>query len=207
MKRPKMIWFNGLLTLFVIGLLCFTKIPLYGAFMFGLAVALIANFHSAKDQARAIKMHAATALTMPMILLASGVFLGVLSKTGMMKAMAQMLIAIVPAALGPHLQDVFGFFAVPIGMMLGTDSYFFGLLPLAIGVGQQFGVDPHNMAMAMLIGKNYGVMVTPHAATTFLACGLAGISLKEMLTFCAPRLWVLSWISLACGWMLGLFTL
>ena len=26
MKRPKMIWFNGLLTLFVIGLLCFTKI-------------------------------------------------------------------------------------------------------------------------------------------------------------------------------------
>ena len=118
-----------------------------------------------------------------------------------------MLIAIVPAALGPHLQDVFGFFAVPIGMMLGTDSYFFGLLPLAIGVGQQFGVDPHNMAMAMLIGKNYGVMVTPHAATTFLACGLAGISIKELLTFCAPRLWVLSWISLACGLMLGLFHL
>ena len=142
-----------------------------------------------------------------MILLASGVFLGVLSKTGMMKAMAQMLISIVPAALGPHLQDVFGFFAVPIGMMLGTDSYFFGLLPLAIGVGQQFGVDPHNMAMAMLIGKNYGVMVTPHAATTFLACGLAGISIKELLTFCAPRLWVLSWISLACGLMLGLFHL
>ena len=207
MRRPKMIWFNGILTLFVIGLLCFTKIPLYGAFMFGLAVALIANFHTAKDQARAIKMHAATALTMPMILLASGVFLGVLSKTGMMKAMAQMLINIIPAALGPHLQDVFGFFAVPIGMMLGTDSYFFGLLPLAIGVGQQFGVDPHNMAMAMLIGKNYGVMVTPHAATTFLACGLAGISIKELLTFCAPRLWVLSWISLACGLVLGLFHL
>ena len=139
--------------------------------------------------------------------LASGVFLGVLSKTGMMKAMAQMLINIIPAALGPHLQDVFGFFAVPIGMMLGTDSYFFGLLPLAIGVGQQFGVDPHNMAMAMLIGKNYGVMVTPHAATTFLACGLAGISIKELLTFCAPRLWVLSWISLACGLVLGLFHL
>ena len=90
-------------------------------------------------------------------------------------------------------------------MMLGTDSYFFGLLPLAIGVGQQFGVDPHNMAMAMLIGKNYGVMVTPHAATTFLACGLAGISIKELLKFCTPRLWVLSWFSLLGGLMLGLF--
>ncbi|WP_288934333.1 CitMHS family transporter [uncultured Acidaminococcus sp.] len=207
MKRPKMIWFNGILTLVVIGLLCFTEIPLYGAFMFGLAIALIANFHTASEQARAIKMHAATALTMPMILLASGIFLGVLDKTGMMKAMAQMLIAIVPGFMGPHLQDVFGFFAVPIGMMLGTDSYFFGLLPLAIGVGQQFGVDPHNMAMAMLIGKNYGVMVTPHAATTFLACGLAGISIKELLKFCTPRLWVLSWFSLAAGVMLGLFHL
>ena len=207
MKRPKMIWFNGILTLVVIGLLCFTDIPLYGAFMFGLAIALIANFRTASEQARAIKMHAATALTMPMILLASGIFLGVLDKTGMMKAMAQMLIAIVPGFMGPHLQDVFGFFAVPIGMMLGTDSYFFGLLPLAIGVGQQFGVDPHNMAMAMLIGKNYGVMVTPHAATTFLACGLAGISIKELLKFCTPRLWVLSWFSLAAGVMLGLFHL
>lgn len=205
MARPKMIWFNGLLTLFVIGLLCFTKIPMYAAFMFGLAIALIANFHSAADQARAIKMHAATALTMPMILLASGVFLGVLSKTGMMKEMAKMLIVLVPTALGGHLQDIFGIFAVPIGMMLGTDSYFFGLLPLAIGVGQQFGVDPHNMAMAMLIGKNYGVLVTPHAATTFLACGLAGIEIKELLKFCAPRLWVLSWISLLCGALLGLF--
>ena len=120
MKRPKMIWFNGILTLVVIGLLCFTEIPLYGAFMFGLSIALIANFHTASEQARAIKMHAATALTMPMILLASGIFLGVLDKTGMMKAMAQMLIAIVPGFMGPHLQDVFGFFTVPIGMMLGT---------------------------------------------------------------------------------------
>ena len=205
MRRPKMIWFNGLLTLLVIGLLCFTKIPLYGAFMFGLAIALLANFKTAKEQARAIKMHAATALTMPMILLASGVFLGVLSKTGMMKAMAQMLIYIVPQALGGHLQDIFGFFAVPIGMMLGTDSYFFGLLPLAISVGNQFGVDAHDMAMAMLIGKNYGVLVTPHAATTFLACGLAGIEIKELLKFCAPRLWVLSWVSLLCGAILGLF--
>ena len=62
MKRPKLLWFNGLLTLVVILLLCFTKIPLYGAFMFGLAIALIVNFPGAKAQAKAIKMHADTAL-------------------------------------------------------------------------------------------------------------------------------------------------
>ena len=207
MKRPKLLWFNALLTIGVIGLLCFTKIPLYGAFMFGLALALIVNFPGAKAQAKAIKMHADTAVTMPMILLASGVFLGVLSGTGMMKAMAEMLINIVPQALGGHLQVIFGILGLPIGMLLGTDSYFFGLLPLAIGVGKQFGVHPQDMSMAMLIAKNYGVLVTPHAATTFLACGLAGIEIKELLRFCAPRLYVLSLISLVCGAALGLFAL
>lgn len=205
MKRPKLLWFNGLLTLVVILLLCFTKIPLYGAFMFGLAIALIVNFPGAKAQAKAIKMHADTALTMPMILLASGVFLGVLSGTKMMDNMATMLIALVPDFLGPHLQTVFGILGVPIGMLLGTDSYFFGLVPLAISVGEKFGVNPQDMAMAMLISKNYGVLVTPHAATTFLACGLAGIEIKDMLKFCAPRLFVMSLISLAGGAMLGLF--
>jgi CitMHS family citrate-Mg2+:H+ or citrate-Ca2+:H+ symporter len=207
MKRPKLIWFNGLLTLLVIGLLCFTKIPLYAAFMFGLAVALLVNFPNAKLQAKAIKMHADTALTMPMILLASGVFLGVLSGTKMMGAMATMMISLVPISLGGHLQDIFGILGVPIGMLLGTDSYFFGLVPLAIGVGEKFGVNSHDMAMAMLIAKNYGVLVTPHAATTFLCCGLAGIEIKDLLKFCAPRLWVMSLISLACGAMLGLFAL
>ncbi|MDV5063248.1 citrate:proton symporter [Veillonella sp. YH-vei2232] len=207
MKRPKLIWVNLIITLGVIGLLCFTKIPLYGAFMLGLALALIINFPGAKAQSKAIKMHADTALTMPMILLASGVFLGVLSGTKMMESMATLLIGLVPEAIGGHLQTVFGILGVPIGMLLGTDSYFFGLLPLAISVGENFGVDGHNMAMAMLISKNYGVLVTPHAATTFLACGLAGVEIKDMLKFCAPRLFILSLISLATGAMLGLFTI
>lgn len=207
MKRPKLIWVNLIITLGVIGLLCFTKIPLYGPFMLGLALALIINFPGAKAQSKAIKMHADTALTMPMILLASGVFLGVLSGTKMMESMATLLIGLVPEAIGGHLQTVFGILGVPIGMLLGTDSYFFGLLPLAISVGENFGVDGHNMAMAMLISKNYGVLVTPHAATTFLACGLAGVEIKDMLKFCAPRLFILSLISLATGAMLGLFTI
>lgn len=207
MKRPKLLWVNALLTVGVIGLLCFTKIPLYGAFMLGLALALLINFPNSKDQARAMKMHAATAVSMPMILLASGVFLGVLNQTGMMQSMAEMLVAIVPNFLGAHIQTVLGAFAVPIGMLLGTDSYFFGLVPLAINVGQEFGVDSMDMAMAMLIGKNYGVLVTPQAATTFLACGLAGISIRRLIIYCTPYMVVLSWISLAIAALLGLFAI
>lgn len=207
LKRPKLVWFNILLTLGVIALMCFTNIPLYAAFMIGLSLALVVNYPKAEDQASRIKTHAANALQMAAILVASGVFLGVLSGAKMMDAMASALLAIIPGFVGPYLHIVMGFFAVPIGMLLGTDSYFFGLLPLAIGVGQKFGISPLNTSYAMLIGKNYGVLTTPHAATTYLAIGLAGIELKELLYYCTPRLWVLSIISLVAAIVLGIVTI
>ena len=150
LKRPKLFWFNLILTVGVIALLCFTKIQLYAAFMIGLSLALVVNFPDPKMQGQRIKAHAGEALGVPMILLASGVFLGVLTGTKMMDAMAETLV--------------------------------------------------------MLIGKNFAVLVTPHAATTFLCCGLAGISIKELLRFCAPWLWVLSIISLFFAVVLGIVT-
>jgi CitMHS family citrate-Mg2+:H+ or citrate-Ca2+:H+ symporter len=178
LKRPKLVWFNCLLTLGIVSLLCFTKIPMYAAFMLGLSIALVVNFPNAKDQAARFKAHAGEALPMASILLGAGVFLGVLTGTKMIDAMASTLINIIPDALGPYLHVIMGLTAVPVGMVLGTDSFFFGLVPLAMQAGAKFGIDPFNMAKIMLIGKNYGVLVTPHAATTYMAIGLAGVELK-----------------------------
>lgn len=207
LKRPKLIWFNAILTVGVIALLCLTKIPLYGAFMIGLALALLVNFPKAADQSARIKAHAAAALSVPAILLSSGIFLGVLSGTKMLDAMATAIIMIIPDILGPYLHLILGIFAVPIGMLLGTDSFFFGLVPLAIGVGAKYGVSASNMSTAMLIGKNFGVLVTPHAATTFLAIGLAGVEIKELLKFCTPWLWLMSIISLFAAILMGIVTI
>lgn len=139
LKRPKLVWVNWFVTLVVILLMCFTKIPLYGAFMIGLAAALILNFQGSSAQANAVKRHASAALLTPMILLTTGVFLGVLEGTGMMKAMANILIGIMPNAVGPKLATVMGCLSVPFGMMLGTDSFFFGFMPLCIGVAENSG--------------------------------------------------------------------
>lgn len=206
LKRPKLVWFNVLITLGVIGLMCFTKIPLYAAFMIGLAIALVVNYPNVKDQNERMKAHAANALSMATILVASGVFLGVLSGAKMMDAMANTMLSIIPSFVGPYLHIVLAFFGVPIGMLLGTDSFFFGLVPLAISVGTKFGIDPVNMANALLITKNYGVLTTPHAATTYLAIGLAGIELKELLYYCLPRLWALSLVSLVIAILMGIVT-
>lgn len=76
-----------------------------------------------------------------------------------------------------------------------------------MAVGQNFGIEPLNMAKAMLIGKNYRVITTPHSATTYLAIGLAGVSLKELLYYCTPRLFILSLISLTMAVVLRIIPL
>lgn len=204
LKRPKLVLINVVITLGVMGLLCFSDLPAYFDFMIGLALALLVNYPTAKEQGARIKAHSVNALSVPAVLLTTGIFLGVLTGTKMIDAMAATLISMIPTALGSNIHILMAATSVPVGMLLGTDSYFFGLLPLAINVGKQFGIDPVNMSYAMLIGKNYGVLVTPHAATTYLAIGMAGgISLKEHLTFCTPRFFVLSLFATAAALVMG----
>ena len=224
LKRPKLIWFNALVTLAVILLLCFTKIPLYFAFMAGLAITLVVNFPNPKDQTARVKAYAGEALAMSSILLAAGVFLGILTAKvlplegvvdaagkpvvlDMIGAMARMIISVIPDFMGPYLHIILGFFSIPIGMVLGTDSFFFGFVPLAMSAGQNFGIDPLNMAKTLLIGKNYGVLVTPHAATTYLAIGLAGVELKDHLKYCTFWLWILGVISMVIALIMGIIHL
>ncbi len=203
LKRPKLIWVNALIATGTIALLVLTKWQAYFCFMIGLSMALVVNYPNVKEQGARIKAHAGDSISMAAILLSSGIFLGVLSGTKMIEAMAKVMISIIPAALGPYIHVILGIFAVPIGMLLGTDSYFFGLLPLAIGVGKEYGIDPVNLSKALLIGKNYGVLVTPHAATTYLAIGLAGIEIKELFKVCAPWLWFLGIVSLFIAIIMG----
>ena len=201
---PKLIWFNALVTIGVILLMCLTKIPLYGAFMIGLALVLAVNFKGGQAQLKAVSSHAAAALSTPMILLTTGIFLGILNGTKMLTSIANILVALMPQAVGAHLPIVIGALSGPIGMLLGTDSFFFGFMPLVLSMGERFAASAHDIAMAMLIGKDFTILVTPHNATTFLLIGLTGVSIKEHLKFCTPYLWILSWITLACATVLGI---
>lgn len=208
LMRPKLLWINVIITILTLSLLAFfPKFPPYYCFMAGLAVALLVNYPDPKMQSARIKAHAGDALSMAAILLASGVFLGVLTGTKMIDEMAQAIIYVIPSFIGPYMHLVLGVLSIPIGMILGTDSFFFGLLPIANQVGAQFGIDPINMSKALLIGKNYGVIVTPHAATTFLAIGLAGVELKEHLKVVTLWMWPLGILSLLIAVIMGIVTI
>ncbi len=57
------------------------------------------------------------------------------------RTMAITLTNIIRSALGRFTHLIFGFLALPMGMLVGTDAYFFGLMPPIIEVGKAFGVE------------------------------------------------------------------
>ncbi|SNT14370.1 hypothetical protein SAMN05446037_104427 [Anaerovirgula multivorans] len=130
-----------------------------------------------------------------------------LNNSGMLDEMALLLLGVIPSFLARYLHVLMGILALPIGLMLGTDSYFYGLLPLAIGVGSKYGIADINMALTMLIGKNVGILISPLVPATFLAVGLADVDLKDHIKFSFKWLWVISILMLIAGFILTIISI
>lgn len=203
LARPKMFVFNVILTLTVILCLIFLKVPSYYIFMIGCAVALFVNYPGAKIQNKIIKSHAAPALMMASTILAAGVFLGVLEESEIMVHMANVLAAFIPQSMGRFLPLIIGVLSVPLTLMFCTDSYFFGLLPVLIGIGNEFGVDPAHTAIAMVVCRNCATFISPVVPATFLGTGLAGVEIKDHIKTCFLWIWGVSIVCLISGVVLG----
>lgn len=207
LKRPKLVLFNFILTAAVLGVLLLNKFPTYFVFMWGCAIALIVNYPNLKDQKARIKAHAPAALDVSAVMLAAGIMVGILGQSGMLEAMAIPLLKIIPATIARYLHILMGIVALPLGTMLGTDSYFYGLLPLCIEIGQNYGVTPLNMAISMLIGKNLSLLVSPLVPATYLAIGLASVELKEHVKYSIIPLWIVGIIMLSFAIVIGLIAI
>lgn len=207
LKRPKLAIVNILITAIVIGTLVVDIMPAYIVFMAALSVAIIINYPSKKEQEARIKSHAPSALLISATMLASGVFVGVLGESGMLDAMANTLLSLIPGFLAPFIHLIMGVAALPIGMFLGTDAYFYGLLPLVIEVAKTYGITAMNVALAMILGKNVALLISPLVPATFLATGLADVELKDHMKFCFGWLFAISLIMLVCGILLGIVTI
>lgn len=172
--------------------------------MLGLCVLLAVNYPDQKIQDKLVKKHAPAALIISATLFAAGAMVGIFDGTGMLEAMANAIMAIIPAALGKYVHIIFGILALPLGLCVGTDAYFYGIMPLVMQVGETYGVASLNTALTMLIGKNLALMVSPLVPATYLAIGLTGTELKDHMKFSIPPYYIISLIMLVFGVILGI---
>ena len=210
LRRPRNFWFNLLLTAAVLGTMVVMgeKIPPVLMFMIGLCIALLVNYPNVEMQRKRIDAHARAALMMAGILLAAGVFTGIMQGSGMLKAMAQAAVGFVPASMASHIPVVLGLISMPLSLLFDPDSFYFGVLPVVAEVAAQLGVPAVKIGQAAILGQmTTGFPISPLTPATFLVIGLTGIDLAEHQRFSFPLLFGASIVmTLACV-VFGIFPL
>jgi CitMHS family citrate-Mg2+:H+ or citrate-Ca2+:H+ symporter len=206
LRRPHLFWFNLLLTLAVLGAMILSSLPPVVLFMVGTAVALLVNYPSASEQRKRVDAHAHAALLMAGVLLAAGAFTGIMTGTGMLKAMASAAVTAVPPGAGHHIPFGLSVVAMPLSLAFDPDSFYFGVLPILAHAVQSLGGTALETAQAALVGQmTTGFPVSPLTPATFLVAGLCRLELSEHQRFAFPYLYAASLVMALAAVALGLF--
>jgi len=204
LRRPKLLLFNLALTIALIAVLSAGVITSYVAFLLALSLALAVNYPNLKMQDKLIKKHAPAALIISATLFSAGAMVGIFDGTGMLTEMANAIMEIIPGFMGRFIHIIFGILALPLGLCVGTDAYFYGIMPLVMQVGETYGVASLSTALTMVIGKNLALMVSPLVPATYLATGLANTELKDHMKYSIPIYWIVSICMLVIGIIFGI---
>ena len=226
LARPKLFLFNILLTIAVIAMLIWDVFPSYYPFMIGCAVSLFVNYgFTAKMHKKIINLHAGPALMMCSTLMGAAVLMGILTSSigadgkvisaktmelaadatpSVVRCLANMVAGFLPHALGRQLPLVIGILSVPLALAFDTDSYFYGMLPVVIGIGQEFGVSALPIAVAMVICRNCATFISPMVPATLLGTGLADVDIKDHIKASFMYVWIFSILCMIVGMVIGI---
>ena len=229
LARPQLFLFNILLTIGVIAMLIWDVFPSYYPFMIGVAVALFVNYgFTAKMHKKIINLHAGPALMMCSTLMGAAVLMGVLTSSlgadgavisaktmelpadaipSVVRCLAGLVSSVLPTALGKHLPLVIGVLSVPLALAFDTDSYFYGMLPVVIGIGQAFGVDALPIAVAMVVCRNCATFISPMVPATLLGTGLADVDIKDHIKASFMYVWGFSILCMVVAVIFGIMPL
>lgn len=172
-------YFNALLTLTLLVLLVLGVAPLVLLFMGGFVIALLVNHPNIKEQGEVIKEHASNAVPVVILVLAAGIFTGVMTGSGMIDAMAETVLAAVPQSLGEFIPLITALVGIPLSFFMANDAYFFGVLPVLATSAEAYGIQPIEIARAGVIGQ-MAHMIGPASAPLWVLLGLLKAELGDL---------------------------
>ena len=226
LARPNRFLVNILLTIAVIAMLAWDRFPGYYPTMLGAVAALFVNYgFNASFHRKIVNRHAVPALTMCITMMGAAVLMGILTSSigadgnvlpssmielpsgavpSVMRCLAGLISAALPAALGKHLLLLLCVLAVPLALSFDTDSYFYGMLPVMLGVGQSFGLQVLPIAITMLILRMSATFICPMTAAVLLGTGMAEVTIKKHIKASSLYVWGFSLLCLLFAVFIGL---
>ncbi|WP_329340953.1 CitMHS family transporter [Streptomyces sp. NBC_00663] len=194
--RPKLYWFNALVTVTLLTSMIMEWLPIPVLFILGAALVLTVNFPHIPDQKARLAAHADNVLNVSGMVFAAAVFTGVLQGTGMVDHMARWMVDVIPDGMGPHMALVTGVLSLPLTYFMSNDGFYFGVLPVLAEAGAAHGVSPLEMARASLVGQPLH-MSSPLVPAVYVLVGMAKVEFGDHTKF------VVKWAALTCLLILG----
>ncbi|MEW2568985.1 citrate:proton symporter [Streptomyces sp. NPDC047070] len=201
--RPKLYWFNALLTAVLLTAMIMELLPIPVLFLLAAALALTVNFPNIPDQRERLAAHADNVLNVSGMVFAAAVFTGVLQGTGMVDSMAKWLVDGIPDGMGPHMAIVTGALSLPLTYFMSNDGFYFGVLPVLAEAGAAHGVSPLEIARASLVGQPLH-MSSPLVPAVYVLVGMAKVDFGDHTRFVVKWAALTSLVVLGSGILFGI---
>ncbi|GAA2309826.1 CitMHS family transporter [Streptomyces kunmingensis] len=201
--RPKLYWFNALLTVGLLTAMIMELLPIPVLFMLGAALALSVNFPHMQEQKARIGAHAENVLNVSGMVFAAAVFTGVLQGTGMVDHMAEWVVGGIPDWMGPHMALVTGVLSIPFTYFMSNDGFYFGIVPVLAEAGNAHGVSTLEIARASLVGQPLH-MSSPLVPAVYVLVGMAKVEFGDHTKFTVKWAALTALVVLGAGLLFGI---
>ncbi|MER5409496.1 citrate:proton symporter [Streptomyces sp. NPDC002769] len=201
--RPRLYWFNALLTVALLTSMIMEWLPIPVLFLLGAALALTVNFPHMPDQKARLGAHAGNVLNVSGMVFAAAVFTGVLQGTGMVDHMSEWLVSSIPDGMGPHMALVTGVLSIPLTYFMSNDGFYFGVLPVLAEAGHAHGVSSLEIARASLVGQPLH-MSSPLVPAVYVLVGMAKVEFGDHTRFVVKWAALTSLVVLGAGILFGI---
>ncbi|HET7217624.1 MAG TPA: citrate:proton symporter [Vicinamibacterales bacterium] len=197
-------WFNAALTIVTLAALVLEVLPLAVTFLIATAFALVVNYPKAGDQRDRLNAHGSAAMVMVTTVFAAGLFMGIMTKSGMLTSMARDAVAALPHGVLAHMPVLLGLASMPLSLAFDPDSFYFGVLPVLANASHAAGGSVVEVGRAALLGQmTTGFPVSPLTPATFLLVGLAEVDLADHQRRAIPYLLAISVVMTAAALLSG----
>ncbi|SDY38403.1 citrate-Mg2+:H+ or citrate-Ca2+:H+ symporter, CitMHS family [Saccharopolyspora shandongensis] len=177
-------WANAALTLVLVGCLLAQLADLEVLFLVAFLVALLINRPSWQGQQELLTKHAYNVVLVVAVIFAAGVFTGIMTGTGMIKAMAEGLVAVIPDSAAGLLPVATAITSMPFSLVFTPDAYYYGVVPVLAETTAALGGDPAAIGRAAILGQmTTGFPLSPLTASTFILLGMSKVDLGDHQRF------------------------